>query len=305
MDSLARSLGNSAEQYALRAVRAHIDDDLDDFYLCAGIGLEHATKAHLAGKNPTFLADGANPAKRWESMRLLHRFAADIQDLPVDRVVTIGGAEAVGRAADVSAEFAPYRSSALELVRFRNGEAHLGMHGGGDPTKALADFARAISLLRIEPEEFWGEHAELVRATIDETVSDTERRVAHAIAGARQSFRSTYDNLDEPERQFLIQRREAETDDNVDTHTFECPSCGHLAELTGDVKEEYDVDYDHRERVAVSAHLYLDFYPQSLDCRVCGLVLRDRDELDAAGIPEMFTHEEFDIVEYEADSGDW
>src|SRR5947208_1597233 len=53
---LHHALAKSAERYAKRALEAFVNDDDPDFFLFAGVAVEHALKARLVNENPAFLA---------------------------------------------------------------------------------------------------------------------------------------------------------------------------------------------------------------------------------------------------------
>ena len=182
MTSIARALADSATRYAHRAVDNYVADDLVDFYLSAGIAIEQAMKARLARENIAFIA----PDRAFTSAVELWRTRDDIKLLPVG-TKTIGGAEAVARVAVIEKAFSPHADSVKEILRFRNGEAHIGAPGASDYRKVFVDFVAAITaLLQVAPDVFWGKHSDLVRVTLDENSADIAREVTE-IARSRSS----------------------------------------------------------------------------------------------------------------------
>lgn len=293
--AVRRALADSATKFAHRAVDAHLDGEHEHFYLFAGVALEHATKSSLARLNVAFIADN------FATSRALFYAEEDASKVPVS-ARTIGGAEAVKRAATFVPQFAEHQVAVAKLMDSRNGLAHLGLHGSSDHGQALADMARAItSLLQIDADEFWGPHAELIRTVIDETVDARSKVVATKIRAAQRRFRERFGSLDEAERRVVLATRGAWRTSDLESHTCVCPACDQKAMMSGENVEQYDVDVDHRENIILSAGLFLEFRAQSFLCAICGLELEGAEELSAAGLETAFPNEDIDVDEYMAE----
>ena len=56
-----------------------------------------------------------------------------------------------------------------EVIRYRHGEAHLGVVRGADGRRLLVSFFKgANALLRVSADNFWLPHEALVRVTLDD-----------------------------------------------------------------------------------------------------------------------------------------
>ncbi len=297
MSSIAHALAESASRYAHRAVDNYVGNDLGEFYLAAGIAIEQAMKSRLARDNVVFIA----PERSFTSAVELWRTRDDIGSLPVG-TKTIGGADAVARVAIVERRFAPHAESVKEILRFRNGEAHIGAPGASDHRRVFVDFLAAIAtLLEVPGEDFWGVHAELVRVTLDENAAGVARKVTERLAGAAATYRRRFDALDEHQRSSLIDLagHDAEQRRSDDALVQECPGCGtEAALLHGDNSVEVDIDVDHREGVIIGAGHYVEFQAQYLECLACGLELDGQEELEAAGLETVFPNDAADTDTY-------
>lgn len=297
MTSIHRALAQSATRYAHRAVDNYVADDLAEFYLSAGIAIEHAMKSRLARENVTFIA----PDRAFTSAVELWRTRDDIKLLPVG-TRTIGGIEAVTRVAVVEKAFTPHADSVKEILRFRNGEAHIGAPGASDHRKVFVDFVAAVTaLLKVSPDKFWKKHADLVRVSLDENSAGVAREVAELLAAAAATYRRRFDALDQHQRTSLITlaKQDAEHQQSDDALLWECPACDTEAALMhGDNSLEVDIDVDHRDGTIIGAGHYVEFQAGRLECLACGLELDGQEALEAAGIDTVFPNDAADVDTY-------
>lgn len=293
MTSIVDALAKSAMKYAHRAVEHYVNGEHADFYLTAGIALEQAMKFRLAGENILFIA----PDRSFTSAVELWRTREDIDSLPVG-TKTIGGAEAVARVGVVEKTFLPHVESVREILRFRNGEAHIGAPGSVDHRKVFADCLAAVNaLLRVPDDAFWDPHSDLVRVTLDETTAIVARHVAEKLGAAAATYRRRFSSLDEHQRSSLVHLAEGDAARRQSDESLlrECPACGmDAALLHGENAVEVDIDVDHREGVIVGTGHYVEFRADSLDCLACALELDGQEELEAAGYELAFPNDDAD-----------
>lgn len=298
--SVARSLAEAATRYAHRAVASYIRGDYEDFYLSAGIALEQAMKARLARANVAFIA----PDRHFRSALALWQTRDDVSKLPIG-TRTIGGSEALERVKELEPGFDRHVESVRQVLRFRNGEAHLGAPGSSEHRRVFSDFARALtSLLRVAPAEFWGEHNNLIELAVDDSTAAVAREVAEKMSRATLTFRQRFDHLGEEQRTTLLDlaAHHADRQANDALLVWECPGCGHeSALLSGENFVEFDVEWDHRDRVQVDASPFIEFRGHFLDCALCDLELDGLEELEAAGMDPVFPNDEADLDEYMRD----
>ncbi|HET7486645.1 MAG TPA: hypothetical protein VFJ85_01865 [Acidimicrobiales bacterium] len=293
MTSIQRALADSAAAYAHRAVDSFVSDNLADFYLLAGISIEHAMKARLARENIAFIA----PDRAFTSALELWRTRDDIKSLPVG-TKTIGGAEAINRLAIIEKSFAVHADSVRDILRFRNGEAHIGAPGAGDHRKVFTSFVAAINaLLKVPAASFWGEHSNLVEATLGENSRGVSLHVAEVLAAATAKYRRKFDFLDEHQRSSLLAlaEQDAEHRQSDDVLLIACPACGtEAALLEGENSIEVDVEVDHRDGTVTGGRHYVEFQAGSLECLACGLELDGQEDLEAAGVETLLPNDTID-----------
>ena len=137
MPSINQSLSDGATKYSLRAVASYLEGDFEDFYLAAGIAIEQAMKSRLARENVAFIA----PDKNFKAALALWNTQNDVSKLPFG-TRTIGGVEALDRTRDIEPSFERHANSTRDILRFRNGEAHIGAPGSTEHRRFFASFAR-------------------------------------------------------------------------------------------------------------------------------------------------------------------
>lgn len=296
MPSLREHLANKAAEYSGRAVRAYVDERVGDFALYAGIGLELAIKAKLAGMNPVFLA---NRRAFTRSAVALHRSATDISLLPTS-VSTTDAKDALELLVHLEPNLQEQLSTAKTVAQLRNSEAHMGI-ASATPAQ-LADFAQAINvLLNIDAQEFWGEHFQVIDAAINQQQDAIRQAVTAKLARAKIHFEQLEALGDEARASVLslIEARRNNAVDNDEAVAVECPACHSPALATGESVEEVDVDWD--DGVPFAAGLFIEFIASEIKCDACGLHLENSAEIEAADHDTKWLNEEVDVDEWMAD----
>ncbi|QIY95650.1 hypothetical protein HEP87_18430 [Streptomyces sp. S1D4-11] len=148
------TLRESARLHMRRALHAWCNADHDMAVLHGGIAFEHITKAGLAARHPSLLADGR------DFPTLLH--AAGLGSHapnPLTAAKTLGALEAFKRAMALIPMPVTERD-VQPLLNARNGVAHLGMHDVAQTGDALAVAVKVIDVVLADIGEgdadFWG-----------------------------------------------------------------------------------------------------------------------------------------------------
>jgi hypothetical protein len=305
--SLSAALYSSAVSFAQSALRAFLEKDFPTFLLHAGTALEHLAKAYLASLNESFVA-----ASDFDS--LLHASGLGTRShRPPSRMKTISLRTALERAGKYFVPDLDNLSDELAvLVDVRNGVAHMGLVEKSLVERILVSFLRACEALLAEMgstrEEFWLEFTGMVDARLSASAEAAEIRTREAIAAARMEFERRYSTL--PEHELLIRTIE----DNYEVEPLEedlitCPACGRRALTSGSYNVSWEADWDRDdfgEPWLVGASPTVKLFPSTLECRVCGLRLLNRNELDAADVPESWELEDIDPdVVLEAEREEW
>lgn len=274
-DSLSfESLLKGAVQAAYKAMEDHGRGEYDEFALHGGVAIERLAKAVLVKKNPTYLVE-----MRGNSEMLLY-FGGDLE-LSVDRVRTVGANEALSRLRRMSV-LPPDRHLDL-LIALRNGTAHTTV--GAQAKALLPTLAETVALLLKEADvsvhEFWGRWTSAVNVAVDKQRNETQRDVHLRIRQARHLFEDRFEGLPDDVKERALQEPKsvvrAITISNQNgtlglVSTTRCPACGTDAQVKLQPLSEEPVGGT--------------LLPISLGCRLCGLELEGREEIEAAGLDD-------------------
>lgn len=305
--TISESLTASAKRYALIAADDFVSGHYAGFALASGIAVEHALKARLAAESPVFLAAGGSDARWFRSARLLwtHQDDAETFGAASADVQTITATCALDRMLVLDAKLKPLREHAERVFRCRNSEAHMGMAGAEEMAAALASCAKAVSEILDLPDDFYGDHAELVDALLDGLPTDLYQRVQLKLAAARHEFerrfggelssiRSTMLKVIEDSRTWRM---------NAEVRPYACPVCDSRALIEG--TNTVETDYERHSDIPIET---VWLHPARLTCEACHLVLDGTEELGAAGIDPEIENEGIDAgdvyVDFEPDE-DW
>ncbi|MHB8246210.1 MAG: hypothetical protein ACYDGN_12825 [Acidimicrobiales bacterium] len=286
-------LRERACEYSQRALAAYVDELYHDFFLFAGLAVELAIKARLAEETLVFLA----PDKHFSSTLALWGARDDIARLPTG-TRTVGGMEALARLIQIQPSVASMQAGVTELLRHRNGEAHLGTVDATLQNRTFISFLRAVNaVLAVDQTTFWFPHTSLVRVTLDGNAQRVQREVHLKISKAIEKFK-VIQSLDDERRDALVSilaNRVSEHD--LDEATVECPACKSVALAFGTNVLDYgEPDFGPDGNVE-GVPSWLDFTPLSLRCEACGLHLNDPEELAAAGVAESWVNQDDDVVQ--------
>lgn len=288
--SLRQSLALSAEKYCKRALTAFVGEDDPDFFLFAGIAVEHALKARLASENPAYLG----PDRQFRSTVTLVRAAKDIAALP-SGTRTIGAAEAFNRAVEIEPALKTHEPSVTELLAFRNGQAHLGVVDASKRRATAVSFFRIINaLLKKKPASFWGHQQGLVKTMLDEDAEATAQAVAIKLSAARirlDDLRALGDQF-EAVRESAQRIMQVKQDDR--SLALACPVCGENGLLVGANEVVFSMEADDWESRTPEVHLFASRFR----CDLCGLDLSGHEEIDEADLPSIVENPSLDPDDY-------
>lgn len=280
MKDVAHHLAESAPRFARDALAAHSTGDEVRFALYAATSLEHLLKGYLARKHPALIVD----VKSFDS--LLHACDVDVDKrAPRDKIKTITAELSLDRVQ----RFLPLLTPALveslkQLFGVRNGAVHLADTNSVD--SFVLPFLRTSEQVRealdLDRSRYWSEFETVVDSTFQEHLAAAALKTATAVAAAKARFALQFGGLEESARLAAIAQFEPRIFAPYEEALVRCPACDALALASGTVAAEW-----HYEEVGADdfdATLLATFIADGLRCLVCGLTLRDEDELRAAGI---------------------
>lgn len=290
--ALRSSLGSTAGKHAHAALDAYRRGDFETFYVQAGIALELAMKAKLAGISPYLLAPdgvkwfqhGQNFAKGLTSAKGLRSVSADHA---LQRLQAIEPALMAGIASNIE-----------ETVTRRDQSVHMGVYTKPSDEELLshaAAFVQAVNgLLLQEPTQFWSEYGGLAGELVADERDVVRVRVETKFATARSLFAA----LTEDQRSTLSENGSAFFDEYAEETPglvlVECPVCASQAVANGDLTDDGEPDWDHREPDPVGWIHDIKTVITSFDCKVCQLTLEGADEIVAAGLPSKAPNDHAD-----------
>lgn len=280
MCRLARHLASTAEDFFSLAMEAYAARNSLAFYLNAGISIEHLAKARLALIHPTLVAD----PKHFPSILLLAQAPLDELPPPVFKTITV--TEALTRCQSITPSLGALQPGLVRVIGHRNGGAHAGLVEPGRVSEDLTAVTQAIEVflgeLQLDRESFYGVFFATVEKNLSEANEVREVEVAAMIAAAEREFARRFSHSFPG---YNVEEALTENDlyDPSENQRYECPACRSRAVLHGTSDPQWSPVVDEHGSL-VGTELTVYFYPESLDCRLCGLSLWGQ-HLWAAGVP--------------------
>jgi hypothetical protein len=219
---------------------------------------------------------------------------------------TIDMTEALKWTSELIPQFASLQPKLMDLVHARNGIAHVGLGPESSvATEVLQPYLKAMGDLLLDMGEnrtdFWGEFIDFVEYEVAQSAQRAGTRVLAKLKESKERFARRFGHLDSRERETALEGVLASYDvRSYEDVLYECPSCGTLALVIGNVVGEWEMDYEYEGPEEVSEHPYLTvrFFPHNLWCKACGLDLKGEEELVAAEVPESWELENVDPSDF-------
>lgn len=299
--SLRSSLGRTAGKHAHAALDAYRREDFETFYVEAGIALELAMKAKLAGISPYLLAPdgfkwfqhGFQFAKGVTAAKALKSVSAD---QAAHRLQVIEPALMAGIASKID-----------ETLDRRDQSVHMGVFSKPSDDELLshaAAFVEAVNGMLLQvPIEFWSDLAGLAGQLVAAERDVVRIRVEKKLATARALFAA----LSEDQKLTLSENGlvyfEHYKDEAPEFVLIGCPVCEFEALATGDLTDDGEPDWDHREPEPVGWIYDINTVLTNFECKVCQLKFDGTEEIAAAGLPAKVQNDHADpSLLYEPDS---
>lgn len=282
------SLWQKAKLYFERAFMEERESQL--FGLWAAMGLELLARSAVSHVSPTLLAE---PER--DQRNLLHVFGAGTgspKSITAQQCVLLCKAIVPGFT-DVELK------SASALINRRNDELHTGEAAFATyPTQLwLPDFFRCSKILA----EFQGQSlAELFggkeAAAADELITQKDEKLVGDVKSAIAAYARVFNDKGNEEKTALRNAAAAKGEllSHQGHHRVDCPSCGCVATVQGQVHGAEHVQLVERAIVVRESVV-----PNKFSCEACGLTLSSYAALQVAGLASHFTRKtEFTPEEY-------
>lgn len=301
--SLRNRLGRTAGEHAHAALDAYRRESYETFYVEAGIALEHAMKAKLAAETPYLLApDG----RGW--FQNGHRRSKGDLTSPAPR--TVSAKDALERLRLLESDLvAGIATQIAETIERRDQSVHMGVFTKPTDEELLthaAAFVEAVNgLLRQTPEEFWTDLAGLAEGLVAEERDVVRVRVLKKMADARDCLALLSEEQRDVFEDAAIEFFEDHKADHPELVVVKCPVCGKDALVAGELTDDGEPVWDHREREPVGWAPEINTVVTQFECKVCRFDLDNAEEVAAAGLPAKVANEHADPhLLYEPDD-DW
>lgn len=238
------------------------------------LSLEFLARAALTSVSPVLNAD---PTEEGAHILFALGFEAPKQpkSIPVHAVFS--------RLEKVLPDFKPHRAICDYLINLRNEEVHTGSIPFDDLLETwLAPFYRAVNCLCV----FLGKDLslylgieeapyaqKLIESQTQEILGEVKKRIA--------SFKGVFDSKSDEEKEEA--RKVAQTG-VLENRCTPCPACGCAAVLSGDLVKEAAPVYEDGALLTERTYSVT-----SLQCKGCGITLKNIDEVLAAEVKPRFT----------------
>lgn len=302
-DSFARSLADSllasSQKFSVSALEGRLEGKNEFFLLHAAVALEQLAKATLAAKHPSLIA-----ADDFDT--LLHTAGQSMHaHRPPQLMKSISMDKALDRCSRLVPGVHPSNPKLQRLRDVRNGVAHLG-ESPEEADELLVPYLEVTRMLLanvdVSLREYFGEQYSTVEEVLRKAGEKTEDDVRTRVAAAKEQFEKRFEGIADPEWMRNVRSMTVATTvtmhdlDRLERQLYPCPACQTPALVEGMLEPDYEFDEEVEDGV-FSVHgslVSLDFYPHELMCNACGLELVTSAEVEAAGVPDSWTLEEFD-----------
>lgn len=297
--------------YISRSLAFRDTGDFEQCQLWASFSLELLGKAALASIHPALVASPDCTKSLFAACG--RPFAADLKSIPAHTLWS--RLRHVSPAFDTKAE-----AFCSELARRRNAE----VHSGESPFTGMSldswwkEFCKTCKTLltaQSRTVEEWIGPAEA--AAVEEVIAARLAAIAHAVRVRIERCRSVFDERyppGSPLRTAILADKsrnwvwpDAAPADTDMTQSQNCPACEQLSVLACKRMHEELIpsapDEEEAEEDEWVSHVNVIYQALEFHCGVCGLVLRGRDELTAAGIDVDIESEEELEVEFSEEYG--
>jgi len=298
------ALHAKSKAYMSRAMARKAEGNLDEYQLWASLALELLGKAALARRHPSLIVDPLHAPSL---------FVAAGVSITTD-VKTITAKTLFDRLTHVVKRFdKPAQAFCTEIAERRNAE----LHSADVPFRTMrldaweARYWHVCDMilrdLRSSLEEWIGAaDAAAPRGLLDEAAAALIAAVQLRVKAAKDAF----ELLKRAERERLAAK--AETREPAEqTALFPsrydeiwavaCPACGCRAFMTGEQIYE-DITQD-TESYSIWEIVDREFQGDDFKCPTCDLALTGAEELEAAGVEELYRDQQEREMEYEPDYG--
>jgi hypothetical protein len=280
----SKSLFKMSCKFCWAALDAFEFDKKEFFLVNAGVALEQLAKAYLASLDRTLVAEGDFDSLLHASGHSRHAHR------PPQRMRSISMKEALDRCGQLLPGIMQLDDDLQLLREVRNGVAHLGL-ASERADDLLVPFLQASELLLAELDEsdwvYFGNKKRWVDETLARDRKDRERDVNLKIGQAKKTFSRRYQSMDHAWKDEVLKMRVLSYGaDGLQTHLRRCPACGTDGLVSGTVSPDYDVEVEtkHGETTLHPSLASVDFFADRFECKACGLSLRGRGEIEAAGM---------------------
>lgn len=290
---LRRSLGIKAGEHAHAALSAYHQINFETFYVEAGVALELAMKAKLAGISPYLLAPNIT---NW--FKHGHQFAKGVTAEATLR--SVSASEALNRLDKIEPVLIRRISTNIaETIARRDQSVHMGQFIRPSDETLLSHastFVEAVNGLLVQnPRIFWDDLADIAAELVAAEHNAVGLRVMAKFAQAKTLLAK----LTQEQQEALSQSAKAyvaeSRDEKPELVLANCPACSYEGVASGELTDDGEPDFDFEDGEAIPYWVHdINTVVDKFECTVCGLRLDTPDEVNVAGIPPSIPNEGVD-----------
>jgi len=291
------SLFNSAKLFNLRALKDHLDGNLEQSLVGLATAAELIGKSHLASIHPSLTVD----MKDFDS--LLHAVGQGNHSrrLPTD-IRTVPASEVYKRCSQLIPKLQDFEKELNLLAQIRNGIVHCGICGSQLAARVLTPYLKYIEILLKERDiplvKYFDEYYDFAIEALSDSSKSTRLEVQEELLKAKVRFEARFGGLDNNmEKKILKAYAANQSLTKLEDAYTQCPVCGNEGVASGDYDVNWEFDYD-RDGNKECGYPIVTLNATSFYCLFCGLLLQSSEELEIAGIETQFQLDDVDASDF-------
>ncbi|GAB1472015.1 hypothetical protein MASR2M66_28930 [Chloroflexota bacterium] len=267
--------------WAQKAMRSYLEEEYEHFCVQAGVAFELLGKSLLANIHPSLIVDGD-----FDSLLQVCGAGSYSKRAP-GNIRTIGAKDVLVRIIQIVPQIKSYEQQLVFLSNMRNGVVHIGSIETTNLSDVINSFLRASQIIvkqyNAANDDFFGEYLSTVNKFLDESSKEIERIVAIKLDHAKRVFTEKYGEFDKKTVEELAEaiRQLYALEEYYDEYE-QCPVCPALGIASGN----YEVDWEFDDPDDTTPSPKVTLFVHKFECRMCGLILKNLDEIKAAHMKE-------------------
>ncbi|MBU1245186.1 hypothetical protein KJ612_18430 [Myxococcota bacterium] len=292
-----QTLFNSAKLFNLRALKDHLDGNVEQSLVGFATAAELIGKSYLASIHPSLIVD----MRDFDSLLHVVGHGNRTQRSPTD-IRTISATDVINRCIQLMPKLKDCQKELHLLAQIRNGIVHCGVYGPQPSDRIRVQYFKYIEILfkewSIPVEEYFNEFYDLVNEALTDSTKSTRLAVREELLKAKVGYEARFIGTDANLEQAILKAIAANQSlTKLEDEYAQCPACGNEGIAHGDYEVNWEFDYD-RDGNKECGYPIVTLNATSFNCHFCGLLLQSSEELEIAGIETQFKLEDIDASDF-------